>query len=71
MSILADTTEEKVIAALSECVILFEKLHYLKMTAADDFDAATAERLLKRIIESNGFKVDYTRNKKLHYSKLK
>lgn len=59
MSILSEHTEEKVISVLAECVLHFEKLHYLQTTAPDAFDARAAENLLKGIIESNGFRVVY------------
>ncbi|ANI90127.1 hypothetical protein A9P82_13035 [Arachidicoccus ginsenosidimutans] len=63
MSILSQHTEEKVIAVLAECIILFEKLYYLHMTAQDAFDARTAENLLKGIVESNGFRVVHRQGK--------
>jgi len=63
MSILSGQTEEKAIAVIAECVLLFEKLHYLRMTAQDAFDTRTAENLLKGIIESNGFHVVYRADK--------
>lgn len=63
MSILSENTEEKAIEVLAECVQLFEKLHYLKMTGQDAFDARMAENLLKTIIESNGFEVVYRSRK--------
>ena len=59
MSNLSAHTEEKAIAVLAACVLLFEKLCYMDMTAQDASDARKAENLLKGIIESNGFKVAY------------
>lgn len=68
MSNLSAHTEEKAIAVLAACVLLFEKLCYMDMTAQDAFDTRTAENLLKGIIESNGYRVSYRpgRNGKPH-----
>lgn len=53
MSILAKKTEERAIELLAECIVLFEKLEHLEMTAQDGFDARTPENLLRTIVENN------------------
>ncbi|ALR29281.1 hypothetical protein ATE47_01475 [Chryseobacterium sp. IHB B 17019] len=40
----------------------FERLHYLDMTKADDWDACQARNLLQGIIETSGYQVNYDRN---------
>ncbi|MNY67303.1 hypothetical protein D3C86_2048630 [compost metagenome] len=42
----------------------FERLHYLNMTASDDWDATGARNLLEGIIQSNGYKINYDREGK-------
>lgn len=55
MSILFSKTEDKVIKELSECLIHFDNLANLKMTAFDADASKVAENIIKGIIQSNGF----------------
>lgn len=50
---------------LARCVVALEKLHYLGMTAADDFDAKQAKNLMTGIIQSNGYKINYGASRSL------
>ena len=64
MSILSDKTEVKALNILAAMVQQFERLHYLNMTAPDDWDATQARNLMEGIIQSNGYKIDYNRGSK-------
>ncbi len=65
MSILSNKTEKKAVHVLARCVVTLEKLHYLDMTATDDFDAKQAENLMTSIIQSNGYKINYGASRNL------
>lgn len=62
MSNLADKTAYKALSILALMVKLFERLHYLDMTAGDDLDACQGRNLLEGIIQSNGYKINYNQN---------
>lgn len=64
MSNLSEKTEYKALCLFAKMVKLFEQLHYLDMTKADDWDATQARNLLEGIIQSNGYKINYNRNSK-------
>ena len=64
MSNLANQTEYKALTQITQMVKEFEKLHYLDMTKEDDLDATQARNLLERIIQTNGYKINYERNSK-------
>lgn len=59
MSNLANKTEYSALSIIAKMVKEFERLHYLDMTKTDDCDACQARNLLQRIIESNGYKINY------------
>lgn len=59
MSNLADKTEKKALTLIGKAVKTFENLHFLDMTATDDFDATAARNLLEGIIQSNGYRIAY------------
>lgn len=61
MSNLSNKTEYKVLTLIAQMVKDFEKLHYLEMTKEDDLDATQARNLLKCIVESNGYKINYNK----------
>lgn len=71
MSNLADKTEYRALLILARMVKDFERLHYLNMTASDDWDATGARNLLEGIIQSNGYKVNYDHRGKGHKPLLK
>lgn len=62
MSNLADKTDYKALSILAQMIKQFERLHYLDMTASDDWDACQARNLLEGIIQSNGYKINYNQN---------
>lgn len=64
MSNLANQTEYKALTIIVKMIKVFEKLHYLDMTKEDDLDATQARNLLERIIQTNGYKINYERNSK-------
>ena len=64
MSNLANKTEYKALTLIAQMVKEFEKLHYLDMTKEDDQDATKARNLLESIIQTNGYKINYQRNRK-------
>ncbi|MNH23797.1 hypothetical protein D3C73_1016450 [compost metagenome] len=64
MSNLADKTEYRALSIIARMVKDFERLHYLNMTASDDWDATGARNLLEGIIQSNGYKINYDREGK-------
>ncbi|WP_426474833.1 hypothetical protein [Chryseobacterium balustinum] len=59
MSNLSNKTEYKALTLIAQMVKDFEKLHYLEMTKEDDSDVTQARNLLKCIVESNGYKINY------------
>lgn len=61
MSILANRTEYRALLIIAQMVREFERLDKLEMTKLDDFDAKLAYGLLSRIVESNGYKVNFNR----------
>lgn len=65
MSNLSNKTEKKALNVLASCVVNLEKLHYLDMTAADDFDATQVKNLMTGIIQSNGYHINYGAGKNL------
>lgn len=67
MSILANKTERKAITELAKCLKYFDNLSPLQMTAADAFEARQAERLIRGIIESNGYRIQYRGNRERIY----
>ena len=62
MSNLADKTEYKALSIFAQMVKQFERLHYLDMTASDDWHACQARNLLEGIVQSNGYKTNYNQN---------
>lgn len=64
MSNLANQTEYKALTIIAKMIKEFEKLHYLDMTKEDDQDAIKARNLLESIIQTNGYKINYQRNRK-------
>ena len=64
MSNLANQTEYKALTIIAKMIKEFEKLHYLDMTKEDDGDATKARNLLESIIQTNGYKINYQRNRK-------
>ena len=71
MSNLVDKTDYKALSVLAQMVKQYERLHYLDMTASDDFDATQARNLLQGIVEANGYKINYDRNIKKPLVKTK
>ncbi|QQL49997.1 hypothetical protein [Mucilaginibacter ginkgonis] len=63
MSILAEKTERKAIKVLANTLRYFDDLNFLNMTAEDDFDAATAKRLISGLVEKNGYEVHFRQGK--------
>lgn len=59
MSNLSNKTEYKALTLIAQMVKDFEKLHDLEMTKEDDWDATQAKNLLKCIVESNGYEINY------------
>ncbi|OPC66499.1 hypothetical protein BAY13_17360 [Elizabethkingia bruuniana] len=64
MSNLADKTEYKALSILAKMVKQFEKLQYLDMTKIDDWDATQTRNLLEGIIQSNGYRINYSHDSK-------
>lgn len=64
MSNLADKTEYRALSIIARMVKDFERLHFLDMTASDDWDATGARNLLEGIIQSSGYKINYDRDGK-------
>ncbi|ULT39946.1 hypothetical protein KRR40_34495 [Niabella defluvii] len=62
MSNLADRTDYKALSILAQIVKQFERLHYLNMTASDDWDACQARNLMEGIVETNGYKINYNQS---------
>lgn len=69
MSSLSNKTEYKALTLIAQMVKDFEKLHNLEMTKEDDSDVTQARNLLKCVVESNGYKINY--NKESNKSILK
>lgn len=61
MSNLSNKTEYKALTIIAQMVKEFEKLHYLEVTKEDDLDATKAKNLLECIVQSNGYKINYTK----------
>jgi hypothetical protein len=62
MSNLADKTDYKALSILARMVKEFDRLHYLDMTASDDWDARQACNLMEGIVQANGYKINYNPN---------
>ena len=56
MSQFHEKTERKALLLLACTLRYFDRLHGLKMTTMDDFDACGARNLIRCIIESSGYK---------------
>jgi hypothetical protein len=63
MSNLADKTEYRALKIMATMVRQFEKLSNLDITKSDDWDSCAARNLLEGIIQSNGYRVNYDREK--------
>ncbi|EHQ24273.1 hypothetical protein [Mucilaginibacter paludis] len=55
MSILANKTEKAAVKTIARCLKYLDGLSDLEMTAEDAFAAREAERLIKGIMETNGY----------------
>lgn len=60
MSNPADKTQYRALSIIAKMVKEFERLHYLDMTKTDDEDACKARNLLQGIVQSNGYKINYS-----------
>lgn len=69
MSNLAHKTEYKALQVIAGMIRQFEKLHYLDMTKADDYDATAARNLLEGIVQSNEYIINYERKAKRQLKK--
>ncbi len=59
MSNLSDKTEKKALKILSKTLRFFDELRDLDMTAYDDYDATSAENLIRGILQTNGYRAVY------------
>lgn len=64
MSNLSNKTAFSALKVMAQMVHQFEKLQDMDMTKEDDWDATSARNLLEGIIQSNGFRIDYSRESK-------
>lgn len=64
MSVLSDFTDNKALKIIAKMVIDFEELNNLNMTKIDAFEATQAKNLLRGIVESAGYEIDYENKKK-------
>jgi hypothetical protein len=59
MSNLSDKTEKKALKVLSKTLRFFDELRDLEMTAYDDYDATSAENLIRGILQTHGYEAVY------------
>ncbi|TAM97140.1 MAG: hypothetical protein EPN39_12120 [Chitinophagaceae bacterium] len=64
MSNLSDKTSYIALKVMAQMVHQFEKLKDMDMTKEDDWDTTSARNLLEGIIQSNGYRIDYSRGSK-------
>lgn len=63
MSNLSERTEKKALTIIAKSVKAFESLHFMDMTATDDYDVTAARNLLEGVIQSNGYRIAYQSKK--------
>ena len=71
MSNISNKTEYRALIIIAKMVKTFEALHYLNMTAQDDWNACRARTLLEGIVQSNEYYINYHRESKKSILKLK
>ncbi|MGF7077737.1 hypothetical protein [Mucilaginibacter sp. UYCu711] len=71
MSTLTNNTDRRAIQLLANTLRFFEGTANLGMTAIDANEAREAENLIKRIIESNGFKARYEKGQRTILTTIK
>ena len=59
MSNLSNKTEKKALKVLSKTLRFFDELRDLDVTAYDDYDATSAENLIRGILQTNGYQAVY------------
>jgi hypothetical protein len=64
MKSVTDTTEYKALSIIARIVKDFEKLHFLVVIEKDSASISYSRDLLESIIHTNGYKINYGRNKK-------
>jgi hypothetical protein len=60
MPILAEKTDKNALYEIAKTLRFFENLSDLKMSAEDAFKCRTAENAVRGIIETNGYKANYS-----------
>ena len=71
MSNLAQQTERKAIKILANTLKEFDKLSSLNMTNTDAIDSRSAENLIRGIIETNGYEINYVVGKGTRIKQVK
>lgn len=64
MKSVTHTTEYKALSIIARMVKDFEKLHFTEISVKDASKISYARSLLESIIYTNGYKMNYSRNKK-------
>lgn len=71
MSILSETTERRALYELAKALRFFENLDFLMVSNEDAFRIKEAENLLRGVVETNGFKASYSKNRGVQLKRIK